>query len=73
MNTTNSINHGGCSVCKSGEENYTTFRPAHRPNSVYYQYDYRNTKGRLFSTVATTLEECRAKREKWLNDNKLDK
>jgi hypothetical protein len=25
----NSINQNGCSVCKAGEENYTTFRPAH--------------------------------------------
>ena len=69
MNTTaNSINENGCSVCAKGEENHTTFRPAHRPNNVFYQYDYRHTDGELFSTVASTLEQCREKRDKWLNE-----
>jgi hypothetical protein len=67
MNTTvNSINSNGCSVCAKGAEKYTTFRPAHRPNSVFYQYDYRHTNNVLFSTVAPTLEKCREKRDKWL-------
>jgi len=66
MNTTNSINHNGCSVCVAGRENYTTFHPVHRPNSTYYQYDYRHTDGDLFSTVGLTLEQCREKRDKWL-------
>lgn len=67
MNTqNNSINQNGCSVCKAGEENYTTFSPAHRPNSVFYQYDYRHEDGELFSTVAPTLEQCREKRDKWI-------
>ena len=63
-----SINQNGCSVCVTGEENYTTFRPSHRPNKLYYQYDYRHTNGELFSTVASTLEECRKKRDKWLQE-----
>jgi hypothetical protein len=62
----NSINQNGCSVCKAGEENYTTFRPAHRPGIVLFQYDYRHKNGTLFSTVASTLEQCRAKRDKWI-------
>ena len=67
MKTTEySINRKGCSVCKAGEENYTAFRPAHRPNSVFYQYDYRTQSGSLFSTVAASLEACRAKRDKWI-------
>jgi hypothetical protein len=67
MNTTvNSINRNGCSVCKAGQENYTTFHPAHRPNTVFYQYDYRHRNGELFSTVAPTLEGCRNRRDKWL-------
>jgi hypothetical protein len=66
MNTVNSINQNGHSVCRAGEENYTTFRPAHRSNTVFYQYDYRTKKGELFSTVAPTLEQCREKRDKWL-------
>jgi hypothetical protein len=64
--TTNSINHNGCSVCAAGAENYTKFRPAHRPNKVFYQYDYRHTDNELFSIVAPTLEQCREKRDKWI-------
>jgi hypothetical protein len=62
----NSINQGGCSVCRKGEENYRTFNPVHRPNTVLFQYDYRNKNGTLFSTVASTLEQYRAKRDKWI-------
>jgi hypothetical protein len=66
MNTVNSINQNGCSVCRAGEENYTTFRPVCRYGAIFYQYDYRHTDGELFSTVAPTLEACREKRDKWL-------
>jgi len=67
MNTSiNSISHNGCSVCAAGEEKYTTFHPAHRPKGVYYQYDFRHKDGELFSTVAPTLEQCRQKRDKWM-------
>jgi hypothetical protein len=62
----NSINQNGCSVCAAGEENYTTFHPAHRPNTLFYQYDYRHKNGELFSTVSQTLEQCREKRDKWV-------
>jgi hypothetical protein len=68
----NSINHNGCSVCRRGEENYTTFRPAHCKNRVFYQYDYRHTDGKLFSTVAHTLEQCKDRRDKWLNANTVN-
>ena len=54
------------SVCRTGEENYTVFHPAHRPNQLYYQFDYRHEDGDLFSTVAPTLEQCREKRDKWV-------
>jgi len=64
-----SINRKGCSVCKEGEENCTTFRPTHRPNSVFYQYDYRDKRGNLFTTVASSLELCREKRDKWIQAN----
>jgi hypothetical protein len=66
MNTVNSINQDGCSVCRAGEENYTTFRPANFPDTVFYQYDYRYKDGELFSTVGQTLDRCRVKRDKWL-------
>jgi hypothetical protein len=64
----NSINDSnGCSVCEQGKENYTTFRPAYRPKQTFFQYDYRHTDGELYSTVAPTLEECRKRRDEWLN------
>lgn len=53
----------GCSTCKAGEENYSTFE--HR-GKTYYQYDYRHTDGRLFSTTGSSLDSCRAKRDLWL-------
>ena len=62
----NSINQNGCSVFEAGKENYTTFRPSHRPDKLFYQYDYRYKDGELFSTVAPTLEQCRDKRDKWI-------
>jgi hypothetical protein len=68
----NSINNNGCSVCEQGKENYTTFRPAHRPKQTFYQYDY-NTDGELFSTVAPTLEECRSRRNEWIAEKSKDK
>ena len=61
-----SINQNGCSVCKAGKEKYTKFRPAHLPNQVLYQYDYRDKDGELFSAVAPTLEQCRTTRDKWV-------
>lgn len=73
MMKTNSINNKGCSVCEQGQENYTTFSPAHRPKQTFYQYDYRHTDGQLFSTVAPTLEECRSRRNEWLRTKSKDK
>jgi hypothetical protein len=73
MNTVNSINQNGCSVCKAGEENYTTFRPANRFCTVFYQYDYRHKDGELFSTVGQTLDRCREKRDKWLQKKNFAK
>jgi hypothetical protein len=67
---TNSINVNGCSVCEQGQESYTTFNPAHRPNSVYYQYDYRHTNNALFSCVDISLERCRTRRNEWLKTQK---
>lgn len=66
MKTNDSIDDNGRSTREQGNENYTTFRPAHRPNQPFYQYDYRHSNGELFSTVAPTLEECRSRCDKWL-------
>ena len=62
----NSINHNGISVCPKGEERYVYFSLLPRNRKKHCQYDYRHTDGELFSTVAPTLEQCRAKRDKWL-------
>ena len=75
MNT-NSINNNGCSVCKQGKENYTTFRSTHRSKRTFFQYDYRNKYGELYSTIAPTLAECRKRRNEWLkrkSETKEDK
>jgi hypothetical protein len=73
MTADNSINRNGYSVCAKGKENYTAFRPAYRPDSVYHQYDYRHKDGQLFSCVAPTLEACREKRDKWLQKKNFDR
>lgn len=62
-----SLNKNGVSITQTpGEEKYIecclgTFR-----GQIYIQYDYRHTNGKLFSTVAKTLEICRQKRDKWI-------
>ena len=64
----------GISVCLRGEERYEYFTPAYawRTGKQYCQYDYRTEDGELFSCVAPTLEECRRRRDQWLN-KKTDK
>ncbi len=66
MNTTNSINHNGCSVCKEGQEKYVKCVLGAFRGRTYYQYDYRHTDGELFSTLKPTLEQCRELKDKWL-------
>jgi hypothetical protein len=66
MNTLNSINQNGCSVCPKGQENYIRCIVGAFYGTEYYQYDYRHTDGELFSTFKKTLEECRELRDKWL-------
>ncbi len=63
------ITVNGISVCPRGEERYEYFTPAYarRTRKRYCQYDYRTESGELFSCVAPTLEECRRKRDEWLN------
>jgi hypothetical protein len=62
-----------CSVCRAGQENYTIFRPAHCSGEVFYQYDYRHRDNDLFSCVAKTLDECRERRDKWLQKKNFAK
>jgi hypothetical protein len=70
-NTENSINRNGCSVCGKGKEKYTTFCAV--KGKIHYQYDYRHTDGNLFSTVAPSLDECRERRDKWLQKKRFNK
>lgn len=64
----NTITINGISVCPAAEERYVFFDllPRIRSKGRYCQYDYRHTDGTLFSTVAPSLERCRAKRDEWL-------
>ncbi len=58
----------GCSVCPTGSENYEVFTTRLRGKRIKrVQYDYRHTDGELFSTVASSLTECRHRRDEWLN------
>ncbi len=69
MTTMNDNN--GCSICTEGSENYETFSTRiGRKRVKRVQYDYRHTDGELFSCIAGTLEECRERRDKWLNAKK---
>lgn len=57
----------GVSTCQvAGTEKYEKFSFSHKPGKTYIQYDYRHTDNALFSTVRPTLEECRSKRDEWL-------
>lgn len=68
MKTKMTVN--GVSVCPTGEERheYFTLSLSPRRKKRFCQYDYRHTDGELFSCVAPTLEECRVKRDIWLNN-----
>jgi hypothetical protein len=66
MNTTNSINQNGCSICKTGQEKYVKCVLGAFLGKIYYQYDYRHTDGELFTTLQETLKQCRDKRNNWV-------
>lgn len=57
----------------TGQEQYEFFEVEHLArrgkNATRVQYDYRHTDGKLFSCVAKTLEDARAKRDQWLAKN----
>lgn len=61
----------GCSTCPAGEERFEEFKTRlGRMPVVMVQYDYRTPDGRLFSTVARTVEVCRGRRDAWLGGYK---
>lgn len=54
----------------NGQEQYETFTSRmFRKPFTYVHYDYRHTNGKLFSCVAKTLDEARARRDQWLSEN----
>lgn len=60
----------GCSTCAAGREQYEYFYLS-IVHGERVQYDYRTPDGRLFSTVAKTLEIARERRDQWLAKNGL--
>lgn len=62
-----SLNKNGVSITQTpGEEKYIECCLGAFRGQIYIQYDYRHTNGKLFSTVAKTLEICRQKRDEWI-------
>lgn len=58
----------GISTCPQGEEKYEYFNitPRRRQMGRRCQYDYRDNDGELFSCIGHNLEQCREKRDRWL-------
>lgn len=63
----------GCSKClQRGAEIYERFELGTIFKSrIMWHYDYRHTNGELFSCVASTLEECRQKKDEWILKSNL--
>lgn len=49
-----------------GQEQYESYPHPFKRRVTLCQYDYRHTDGTLFSCVAPSLEDARAKRDQWL-------
>lgn len=62
----------GCSTCPTGCENWEeyTYKSGRKIYNLV-QYDYRHTDGELFSCVAPTLDDARARRDKWLANKSI--
>lgn len=63
----------GVSRCAPGEERYEYFTVSdpvvrRRDGGERVQYDYRTRDGKLFSTIAKTLEICRERRDAWIQN-----
>lgn len=53
--------------CKPGQEQHETFTYKTRGNDIQkVQYDYRTSDGQLFSCIANTLEEARARKDSFV-------
>lgn len=60
----------GVSTCPVGKEHYEFFDSQMRKGKKFVQYDYRDTDGELFSTIAATLDQARKRRDQWLKNRK---
>jgi hypothetical protein len=60
----------GCSKAQAGEERYEEFevRIGRVERRKRVQYDYRTPDGELFSCVAKSLDDARARRDEWLKE-----
>ncbi len=55
----------------NGQEHYEKFR-SRITKKPAVQYDYRDINGELFSCVKSSLEKCRAARDKWLEQRRKE-
>jgi len=58
------MNKKGCSTTNNGMEEWERFQTRGR---IFFQYDYRTKDGHLFSCVGPSLENCRIRRDCWLD------
>ncbi len=65
MTTQAPVHTNARSTCPPGQERYDEFY-SRGINIILVQYDYRTHDGKLFTTVAPTLEIARARRDAWL-------
>lgn len=58
----------GCSTCPPGAERWEAFKASWAPRGDRgrVQYDFRAPNGKLFTCVARSLDEARARRDAWL-------
>lgn len=69
--TTRMTANGVSTTTVPGTEQYETFYSTHRGKKISrVMYDYRHTDNELFSCVASTLKECRQRRDEWLKNKR---
>ena len=59
----------GVSTCPPGEERWEWYEWRALPGRRV-QYDWRAEDGKLFSCIARTLEEARARRDRWMEERR---
>lgn len=60
----------GCSTCETGEESYEIFKDCRGRKLI--QYDYRHIDGSLFSCVSSSLEDCRNRKNAFINEKQFE-